>query len=323
MSRIISGKIRLHVQKVDLAAVVDAAIESTLPTASAKGVRLVKVLDPLTGSVSGDPMRLQQVLWNLLTNAVKFTPAGGKVQVVLARVNSHVEVSVIDTGLGIKEAFLPFVFDRFRQDDGSTTRKHGGLGLGLSIVKQLVELHGGMVTVTSEGENRGATFVVALPLAATRPHDDDEDRQHPTASQSLLDYDPPKLDGVRVLIVDDDSDTRMLIERIFTNHGMEVFAASSADAALELTQQKLPQLIVSDIGMPGQDGYEFMRRVRSLPADQGGATPSIALTAFARSEDRQRALMAGYQMHMSKPVEPSELVIASASLVKRSILPEQ
>ncbi len=316
MSRIISGKIRLNVQRVDLAEVVGSAIESILPAANAKGVRVLKVLDPMAGPTAGDPGRLQQVVWNLLTNAIKFTPKDGKIEVLLRRVDSHVEISVTDNGLGIKPEFLPYVFERFRQDDGSTTRKHGGLGLGLSIVKQLVELHGGTVSASSVGEGAGTTFVVTLPLSPTRILADDDGR-HPTASGPGTNYEPPKLTGVRVLIVDDDKDTRSLIERIFLNYGADVLVAASADEGLEHVKASLPQLIVSDIGMPVQDGYEFMRRVRALPGERGGTTPSMALTAFARSEDRQRALMAGYQMHMAKPVEPAELVIACASLVGR------
>jgi len=317
MSRIISGKIRLNVQPINPCDVVEAAIESIQPAAEAKKIRLVKVIDPLAGPVSGDPGRLQQVVWNLLTNAIKFTPAAGKVEVVLQRVNSHVEICVADTGAGIKPEFLPHVFERFRQDDSSTTRKHGGLGIGLSIVKQLVELHGGSVQVSSDGENCGATFVVALPMAVTRV-DAAEERRHPTAIDGNVRYEPPRLDGVRVLVVDDDADTRFLIQRIFGLYGAVVtVAGSGADALLAVVGER-PQIIVSDIGMPMMDGFEFIRRVRALPAEQGASTPAIALTAFARSEDRQRALMAGYQMHMAKPVEPAELVIACGSLVGRS-----
>jgi signal transduction histidine kinase/ActR/RegA family two-component response regulator len=318
MSRIISGKIRLDVQRVNLSDVVEAACATVQPAADAKGVRLRKVLDPLAGPVSGDPGRLQQIVWNLLSNAVKFTPRGGLIEVLLERVNSHLEISVRDTGEGIKPDFLPYVFDRFRQADASPSRKHGGLGIGLSIVKQLVELHGGTVRAKSAGEGQGATFIVGIPLAPLRDVDaaTGQARRHPTAAVEegpSLD-DVPSLSGVQVLVVDDDADARGLLRSVLEAFGAQVEAVASASEALEALARGRPHVLVSDIGMPGTDGYELIRQVRQLGAAEGGATPAIALTAFARSEDRRRAIAAGYQMHLAKPVEPSEFVTVVASL---------
>jgi signal transduction histidine kinase/ActR/RegA family two-component response regulator len=318
MSRIISGKLRLDVQQVNLAEVVEAACATVQPAADAKGVRLRKVLDPLAGPVSGDPGRLQQVVWNLLSNAVKFTPRGGSIEVLLERVSSHLEISVHDTGEGIKPDFLPHVFDRFRQADASPSRKHGGLGIGLSLVKQLVEMHGGTARAKSAGEGQGATFIVSLPLAPVRHLDaaEGQARRHPTAAVaegSSLD-DMPSLSGVQVLVVDDDADARDLLRSVLEAFGAQASAAASASEALEALTRARPHVLVSDIGMPGTDGYELIRQVRQLGAAEGGATPAIALTAFARSEDRRRAIAAGYQMHLAKPVEPSELVTMVASL---------
>ena len=315
MNRIVSGKVRLDVQPTDLASVVDAAVEAARPSAEAKEIRLRKIVDPLAGPVSGDPNRLQQVLWNLLTNAVKFTPKGGRVEVVLQRVNSHLELSVADSGIGIRADFLPLVFDRFRQADSSTTRSHGGLGLGLSIVKQLVELHGGTVRAKSDGDGRGATFLVSLPLAAVRP---EIDHEHPGARTA----DPAPeagidLHGLRVLVVDDEPDARELIGQLLRECGAEVHAASSAGEALATLQRVRPDLLLSDIGMPDRDGYQLIREIRRLAPEHGGRTPAIALTAFARSEDRARAMLAGYQVHVSKPIEAHELLATVASLAGR------
>ena len=322
MSRIISGKVRLDVQRVNLASVVEAAVETVRHAADAKGVRLSVVLDPLAGPVGGDPSRLQQVFWNLLSNSIKFTAKGGRVQVLLERVNSHLEVSVIDTGEGIRPEFLPHVFDRFKQADASTTRRHGGLGLGLSIVKQLVELHGGTVRAKSPGEGMGATFIVSLPL--TPIHADPEpgqDRRHPRAEPDLgpaMPDDCPKIKGVRVLVVDDEADARALIKRLLEDCEATVTSAGSASEALEAMRREKPDVIVSDIGMPGEDGYSLIRKVRALGPDQGGTVPAVALTAYARSEDRRRAILAGYNHHVAKPVEPAELVTLIASLVGRT-----
>ncbi|CAN5447940.1 hypothetical protein BH10PLA1_BH10PLA1_00440 [soil metagenome] len=320
MSRITSGKIRLDVQRVDVAEVIRTTIETVTPAADAKEIRLVQVLDPLAGRVSGDPSRLQQVLWNLILNAIKFTPKGGRVQVVLERVNSHVEISVIDTGLGIDAKFLPHVFDRFRQADSSTTRTHSGLGLGLAIVKQLVELHGGTVLARSAGEGKGSTFVVMLPLTPLHAEvESDDDRRHPTSNLfGDIDLSCVKLEGVRVLVVDDEGDTRVLVKRLLDGCQATVLTAAGAEEALALVGEHSFDVLVSDIGMPRQDGYWLIKNLRKRPADQGGNIPALALTAYARSEDRQRVIMAGYQMHLAKPVEPSELITMVASLVGRT-----
>jgi signal transduction histidine kinase/ActR/RegA family two-component response regulator len=313
MSRIVSGKIRLDVQRFDLCVVVEAALESVRPSAEGKAIALRATLDPHAGPLVGDPHRLQQVIWNLLSNAVKFTPKGGKIDVLVQRVNSHVEVTVHDTGMGISTEFLPHLFERFRQADSSTTRKFGGLGLGLSIVKQLVELHGGSVTAESAGEGQGATFIVSLPLRAVR--DTSEERVHPTAKATSSVIPPPiSLAGVKVLIVDDDSDARELIKAVVTQAAAEPHVAASACEALAALKRQRPDVIVSDIGMPERDGYQFIGDVRSLPTAEGGRTPAIALTAFARSEDRTRAMLSGYQVHVAKPIEPQELVAAIKSL---------
>jgi PAS domain S-box-containing protein len=325
MSRITAGKVRLDVHRLVLTDVVAQAIQSVRPSAEVKGVRLISVLDPSAGPVAGDAGRLQQVVWNLLTNAIKFTPRGGCVQVVLERVNSHLELNVTDTGEGIEPEFLPHVFERFRQADASTTRHHRGLGLGLSIVKHLVELHGGAVRVASPGKGRGSTFILMLPLApTTAPLGDgrSEERQHPRVAQGEpLGYEPPNLDGITVLVVDDDSDARDVIARILRDGRASVTTAASAAEALEILREAKPALLISDIGMPAEDGYELIRKVRALPVESGGRVPAVALTAFARSEDRQRALLAGYQLHVAKPVEPSELLTVCASLVGRISIP--
>jgi hypothetical protein len=288
MSRIISGKIRLEVQRFDLATVVRAAVETVKPAAEAKGVRLHTVLDALASPVSGDPNRLQQVFWNLLTNAIKFTPKGGRVQVLLERVNSHLEVSVIDSGEGIAPEFLPYVFDRFRQADAGKTRRHSGLGLGLAIVKQLVELHGGTVRAKSGGAGQGSTFIVSLPLTVVHPE-----------------FDP-----------EGEPDARMLVKRVLEDCQAVVSTASSAAEATELLKQSPPDIIISDIGMPGEDGYAFIKRVRGLSPDQGGLVPAIALTAYARAEDRMAAMLAGFEQYLVKPVEPAELITLVSVLVR-------
>jgi CheY-like chemotaxis protein len=321
MSRIVSGKLRLDVQPVSLAEVIEQAVFSVQPMADGREVRLTTVLDPYAGPISGDPARLQQVLWNLLTNGIKFTPKGGKVQVVLERVNSHIEVSVMDTGEGISPEFLPHIFGRFQQADASTTRRHGGLGLGLSIVKQLIELHGGSVTVRSAGKGQGSTFTLALPLTAARQdagltHDDA--RHHPASARGeQAAVIQPDLSGVSVLVVDDDPDAREIMRNIVSRSGAKVLTAESAATGLAALRSLRPTVLISDIGMPVEDGYDLIRRVRELSVDEGGKTPAVALTAFARSADRQRALLAGYQMHLSKPVEPRELLAVCASLAGR------
>ncbi len=315
MNRIMSGKVRLEVQRVGLAAVVSAALDSVRPSAEAKGIALHTPVDPGVGLVSGDPNRLQQIVWNLLTNAVKFTPKGGAIEVTLRATDVHAEVIVRDSGVGIREAFLPHVFERFRQADSSTTRHYGGLGLGLSIVKQLVELHGGSVAAESAGHGLGSTFRVSLPLGALR---DDG----PVLRGSVTSERAPSggggeevsLDGVTVLVVDDEPDTRELLHSVLAAAAASVLVGASADEALALLKAHRPDVVVSDIGMPGRDGYEFIRDVRRLDPQAGGRTPAIALTAFARSTDRTRAMLAGYQVHVSKPIEPQELVATIRSL---------
>ncbi len=280
ISRIISGTLRLDIQQVSLSEVIDAALATVMPAADAKGVRILKMFDSLAGPVTGDPARLQQIVWNLLSNAVKFTPNGGRIHVLLERVNSHVEITVTDTGIGIRPEFLSFVFDRFRQADASTTRRHGGLGLGLSIVKQLVEMHGGTVRAKSPGENQGSTFAVALPLLVV--HDQDKSGRirpkEPIAEE--LEFAPTLLEGMSVLVVDDEPDARELIRRLLAESRAEVFVAGSVAEALSLLDRKTFQVMVSDIGMPDQDGYDLIREVRA----RGHASkdlPAIALTAFA------------------------------------------
>lgn len=317
MSRITSGKIRLDVQPVEPMGFVEAALQTVQPAADAKAIRLEKLLDPTAGPVSGDPGRLQQVVWNLLSNAIKFTPKGGKVQVILERVNSHIEISVADTGIGIEPEFVEHVFERFRQADASSARKYGGLGIGLSIVKHLVELHGGTVRVHSEGNNRGTTFTVHLPLMVVQRASGGLARVHPRSHQEPSDFTVADLSGVRVLVVDDERDARELVKRIIEECGAEVFTAGDAEEALVLLEQAEPQLLISDIGMPEVDGYALLRKIRAMPLP-AAKIPAIALTAFARSEDRTRALREGYLIHVAKPVEPSELVATVASVAGRT-----
>ncbi|MCA1586027.1 MAG: response regulator [Acidobacteria bacterium] len=318
MSRIASGKLRLDIQPVQPEALVEAAIETVKPAADAKSIRLETFLDPSAGPISGDPGRLQQVIWNLLSNAIKFTPKNGKVQILLERVDSHIEISVADTGIGIKAEFIPHLFERFRQAEASTTRKFGGLGLGLSIVKNLVELHGGTVEVRSAGEGLGTTVSVHLPLMVVHRTADASQRLHPTTSATVAPgFVPANLSGVRVLVVDDQADARDLIKRVLEDCSAEVVTAGSVNEAVQLVESAQPDVLVSDIGMPEADGFELLKRVRALGAGRGGKVPAIALTAFARSEDRTRALRAGFLVHVSKPVDPSELVATVASVAGR------
>jgi PAS domain S-box-containing protein len=316
VSRIITGKLRLDVRPLDPASFIEAAIESVRPAAEAKGVRLQKVLDTGVNSVSGDPARLQQVVWNLLSNAIKFTPRGGRVQVRLERVASQIEIAVSDSGEGISPEFLPYVFDRFRQAGSSSTRTHGGLGLGLAIVRHLVEMHGGTVRAASEGRGKGATFTVKLPLIPLHHREGAAERLQPRATDSppVVTECPERLDGLRVLVVDDEPDTCEMLKVLLSRCGAEVVAVTSAAEALTEIERSRFDILVSDIGMPNVDGYELIRRVRGLGPQHGGSIPAIALTAYARPEDRLRALRAGYQTHVAKPVEPSELVVVIASL---------
>ncbi len=318
MSRIISGKLRLNVRQIQPATCVEAAIETVTPAAQAKSIRLEAVIDPHAGPISGDAARIQQVVWNLLSNAIKFTPRGGRVQVILERVDSHLELTVADSGEGIAPEFLPHVFDRFRQADGATTRKHSGLGLGLSIVKQLVELHGGTIRAISGGAGKGATFSIHLPLKVL--HTPPGDAPHPhlsSAAPAPVAMPSANLSGIKVLVVDDERDSRELLQRVLEQCGATVAIADSAEHALPMMKDLRPDILVSDIGMPDVDGYEFLRRVRTLPAAEGGTVPAVALTAFARSEDRTKSLLAGFLSHVSKPAEPTELIATIASVVGR------
>ncbi|HJU06001.1 MAG TPA: response regulator [Nitrospiraceae bacterium] len=321
ISRIITGKLRLDVRSVDLAPIIEAAIDGVRPAADAKGIRLQKVLDVKAGLISGDPDRLQQVLWNLLSNSIKFTPRGGRVQVCLERRDSQAQITVNDTGQGINAEFLPYMFDLFRQADSTITRQHGGLGLGLAIVRHVVEMHGGTVRADSSGEGHGATFTVTFPLIGLRPLDESatDPQPHNTVVGNGLSFDcAPALKGLHVLVVDDEPETRDLLVAVLSKCGAEVKASASAQDALEALREWRADVLVSDIGMPGEDGYDLIRKVRAMEPDRGGRIPAVALTAYARVEDRLRALSAGFQMHVSKPVEPIELAAVVASFAWRS-----
>jgi len=318
VSRIISGKLRLDVRTVDLISIVNAAIDSIRPATDAKSIRLQTLLDPAAGPISGDADRLQQIVWNLLTNAVKFTPKGGRIQVKLQRIDSHVEIVVTDSGVGINKEFLPYVFDRFRQADASTTRIHGGLGLGLSIVHQLVDLHGGTVAVESEGEGKGATFTIMLPFVGVISQTEPEPASL-TQSEDILSFEGlPSLQGLKVLVVDDEADTRELIGEVLKECGSEVIITCSAAEALEALEQHQPDILISDLGMPDEDGYSLIEKIRALPLERGGNIPAAALTAYARAEDRMRVLRSGFQFHLPKPVDSAELVTVVASLAGRA-----
>jgi PAS domain S-box-containing protein len=320
VSRIIRGQLRLNVRPVTLVPVIESALDTVRPAADAKSIRLQSVLDPAAGPVSGDSDRLQQIIWNLLTNAVKFTPKGGRVQICLERINSHVEITVADTGQGISAEFLPYVFDRFRQADGSITRSYNGLGLGLAIVRHLVELHGGTVHAESPGKGLGARFTVKLPLMAVTTKDSEHERVHPTVGGRVSFENSPSLKGLRILVVDDEADARELLIQILKESGVEVVAVATADEAIRVLTEQASRLdvLVSDIGMPNQDGYSLLRRVRSLPPEMGGQIPAVALTAYARTEDRRAAFLAGFQSHLAKPVELAELIAVIANLTGRT-----
>jgi len=311
VSRIVTGKLSLELKAVDVGAVVETAIDAVTPAALAKSVELERRVAPAAGPAWADPHRLQQVVWNLLSNAVKFTPSGGRVTVAVERDDPHVVVRVDDTGQGIAPEFLPYIFDRFRQADSTTTRAHGGLGLGLAIVHHLVTLHRGTVTAASEGPDRGATFTVRIPLAPLRT------AARFTSGAAIGVDRLPALTGVRVLVVDDDADARDLVTAVLGQSGAEVVTASSTVEALDVLARARPHVLVSDLSMPGDDGYALLQRVRALGLDHDGWVPAVALTAFARAEDRARALAAGYAVHVSKPVEPDELVEVVARLASR------
>ena len=322
VSRVITGKLRLDVQPVNLAEVIESSINAVLPAADAKGIRLQRVLDTGANMISGDPARLQQIIWNLLSNAIKFTPRGGRVRVKLERINSHVEITVIDNGQGISPDILPYIFERFRQADSSTTRAHGGLGLGLAIVRHLVEMHGGTVQAESRGEGLGTTFTIMLPLVVMSSLDaqraSDGERVHPTASADVPFDCPSELEGLHLLVVDDEADTRTLLKAVLEKCGASVITAASAGEALAALKETRPDVLISDLGMPGEDGYTLIKKVRALSAEDGGQTPSAALTAYARVEDRMKVLRAGFQIHIPKPVEPAELITIVANLAGRT-----
>jgi signal transduction histidine kinase/ActR/RegA family two-component response regulator len=318
IARISSGKMRLDVRVVELGSVVAAALETVRPAAEAKGIRIRSVQDPRAGPVGGDPARLQQVVWNLLMNAVKFTPREGRVDLHLQRAGSHVEIVVRDTGQGIAPEMLPHVFERFRQADSSSTRAHGGLGLGLALVRHLVELHGGTVAARSAGVGQGATFVVSLPARVAGLREGPAARAHPTATDGPDLRDVARLDGLRVLVVDDDGEAVRLAEAILTAAGAAVRTCQDAATAMALFAADRPDVLVSDVEMPGEDGYSLVRRLRALSREEGGETPAIALTAYGRTQDRTRALEAGYTMHVPKPVDPGELTTIVAGVARKA-----
>lgn len=314
VSRIIQGKLLLNVRPVELATIIGAVLDTVRPAAQAKEIELQSLLNPASGLVAGDSDRLQQVIWNLISNAIKFTPDGGRVEVRLERVNSQVEVTVKDTGKGISAEFVPYVFDRFRQADSSMTRAYNGLGLGLAIVRHLVELHGGTVRAESEGEGLGATFIVSFPIMPVRkPESEGEE----ISQQINNPENSPSLHGLQVLLVDDDPDTRFFLSTALAQWGAKAIEASSVNEALQAIEKWKPDVLISDIGMPEEDGYTLIRKVRSLSAEQGGLIPAAAITAYARTEDRTRSLLEGFQMHVPKPVEPTELAAVIATLAGR------
>jgi PAS domain S-box-containing protein len=311
VSRIIAGKMRVDIRFIDLHGVVRAALESVRPAAEARGVELVAVMSPESAEFCGDPDRLQQVIWNLLSNAIKFTPRGGKVEVKIDRENSQVRIVVTDTGSGIPREFLPHVFDRFRQADSSITRAQGGLGLGLAIVRHLIEVHGGTVEAQSEGENKGSTFTVRMPLRAVAAGTGDE-RRSPAGDLEV------RLDGVEVLVVDDEPDARELVSAVLTRCGARVRQAASLEDAIARLREQRFDVLLSDIGLPQQDGYALMRRVRELSPAEGGLVQAAALTAYAGEDDHRRALAAGFQAHVTKPIEPADLTLLVSSLSGRA-----
>jgi PAS domain S-box-containing protein len=323
-SRVISGKLRLDVRPVDLATIIQATVDTVRPAAEAKSVQIDVALDSGAGFVRGDPNRLQQVIWNLLFNAIKFTPDQGQVEIRLASAGSKVEVTVTDTGQGIDAEFLPHVFDRFRQADSTSARRHGGLGLGLAIVRHLVELHGGSVHAHSDGEGRGASFTVKLPLMAFQKsgeaaaHDTAKPTESTTAVFTCNPTILPQLDNVNVLVVDDESDAREMLNVILSQCGARVRTAASSREALDVLAKWKPEVLISDIGMPDEDGYSLIQQVRALEAERGGRIPAVALTGYASRDDRLRLLSAGYQIHVTKPVELAELAMIIASLVGRT-----
>jgi CheY-like chemotaxis protein len=316
-ARIITGRLKLDAHPVEIVRVFQAAVDVIRPSAEAKRIALQVTIDDPDGIVFGDANRLQQVIWNLLANAVKFTSEGGRVEARLSRTEGHIEITVTDTGLGIEPQFLPYVFDRFRQADSTSTRKYSGLGLGLAIVRHVVEMHGGSVAASSPGKGQGATFTVRFPMASdallqSEKRPPGPEWKQPTQPNQM--DDKQNLGGVRVLVVDDDLDALEMIKVILQNRGAEVNTASSARDALQALEYSLPDALVSDLAMPEQDGYELIEAIRQRGPERGGNIPAVALTAYARVEDRVRALTAGFQMHVPKPVDANELVAVVANL---------
>ena len=317
VSRIVSGKLRLDVQAVELSQIVREAVETSQPAADAKGIHIDVIVDPRGTLVSGDPDRLRQVLWNLFSNAVKFSQRGGRVEVRLERVNSHVEVTVTDTGIGIDPAFLPHLFERFSQADSGASRVHTGLGLGLAITRHLVELQGGRISAHSDGLGHGSTFRIELPVRGVWPAAGDEIRVHPSASDPTATLRVPRLEGIRILVVDDDRDALALSREILEVTGATVTTADSGQDALDKLGKGITDVLIADIGMPRMDGFELIGRIRASGEAAIREIPAAALTAFARSEDRIRAMRSGFEVHLSKPIEPGELMAAAASLARR------
>jgi CheY-like chemotaxis protein len=317
VSRIVSGKMRLNVQPVDLPLILHESIETLRPAADAKRIKVQTLIDPQVGPIAGDPDRLRQIVWNLLSNAIKFTPKEGHVQLQLARINSSVEITVSDTGVGIAPDFLPHIFERFRQADSGTARQHAGLGLGLAIVRNLVEMHGGKVSASSDGPGSGATFRVRLPVMIAHADTVAEHRVHPRHEASPPLQLLPDLTGTHVLAIDDEPDAVRLLAEILQAAGAVVTTATSAAAALDLVEASPPDVIIADLGMPIMDGFELIGRIRQSDHKQVRETPAAALTAYARSEDRARALQRGFEMHLAKPVDPVELVSAVKALARR------
>ncbi|HYR95356.1 MAG TPA: ATP-binding protein, partial [Candidatus Binatus sp.] len=312
VSRIVAGKLRLRMRPVKLAPIIAAALDVVRPAADAKGIRLETAIDTKAGDVAGDPDRLQQVVWNLLSNAVKFTPKDGRVRVTLEPGNAHAQIAVSDTGQGISPGFLPHIFERFQQADTGFGRHHGGLGLGLAIVRHIVELHGGTVRVESAGEGKGATFTVNLPLLVSPRAAGERD---PEVAPPLVDHEYPSLEGSRVLVVDDQPDSNEVVSTLLGSRGAEVRVAGSAAQALEMLDRWKPDVVVTDIGMPGEDGYVLLARLQAR-SDGIAEVPVIALTAYASTEDRVRLLSAGFRIHVPKPIEPAELVTVVSNVVR-------
>jgi PAS domain S-box-containing protein len=320
VSSITSGKVRLDVQTVDLAVMIHNAIEAVIPALRAKEIEIRRMLDPNAGTILGDPARLQQVIWNLVNNAAKFTPKGGRIEVNLQRENSSANITVSDNGKGIKADFLPYIFERFRQEDATAKRNQGGLGLGLAIVKHLTEMHGGKVSASSAGEGMGASFVVSLPLSPVQPmamSGGEERATEPPAAGTMMNCSTAALQGLRILIVEDDPDARTLIKRILAARQGEVLDAKDAASALAAVEDFKPNVLISDVGMPGKDGYDLIREIRGKGYSMK-ELPAIALTAFARTEDRQHAMLSGFQVHLAKPVNPNELVAAVVAVAGRA-----